>query len=190
MWRWSSASRRGLETDDALHPARDRVLHPDGVPQLREVLPLITAEFERARRYERTVTIAVFSAGVDRSSDPPSVPGNGRAAGASGDDGRSLPALLASVVRHATREMDLVACDLPGRRCIVVLPEIGHEEGRRAVNRMRQLCAANLSRPIRADIAVFPRDGWLFPDLVDLAQRNAQSVEKEQFVVPASDAAM
>jgi hypothetical protein len=55
---------------------------------------------------------------------------------------------------------------------------------------MRQLCTARLSCAIRADIAVFPRDGWMFLDLVDLAQRQARSADERKFVVPASNPAV
>jgi hypothetical protein len=189
MWWWPSASKREAGRDDAPRSGPQRRVEADGVPQLREALPLITAEFERARRYERTVTIAVFAVAPNGTGSASSAPENGRNGAAPGDD-RLLPAVLASVVRQAMRETDLVACDAAGRRCIVVMPEIGAEEGRQAVSRMRQLCTARLSCAIRADIAVFPRDGWMFLDLVDLAQRQARSADERKFVVPASNPAV
>jgi len=155
------------------------------VPQLREALPLVTAEFERARRYERTLTVAVLSL----NGDGPAQSHEYGRAGAPRVDRSALPAVLASVVREAVRETDLVACDRAGRRCIVVMPEIGPEEGRRAVSRLRQLCDATLSCAVQADSAVFPGDGWTFQDLVQVAQRNSRSGEKQKFVVPASDPA-
>jgi hypothetical protein len=188
MWRWRLASKREARADVVRRSSEVRKDVPDAVPELREALPLITAEFERARRYERTVTIAVFAVEPDGTGSGSSASDNGRHDAETGDD-RSLPAVLASVVSRAMRETDLVACDGPGRRCIVVMPEIGPEEGRRAVSRMRQLCTARLRCAVRADIAVFPQDGWMFLDLVDVAQRHARSAEARRFVVPASDSA-
>ena len=78
------------------------------------------------------------------------------------------------VVREAMRETDPVVCDPATRRCAVVMPELGPEEGHRAVARMRDLCASRLECPVRGDLAVFPRDGWVFPDLVEVAEKQAQ----------------
>lgn len=127
------------------------------VPELEGALPRIAAEFERARRYERTVTVAVFT--LDAA------------------DHASSTVHLCPVVREAVREIDLVVCDPVARRCVVVMPEIGAEEGRRAVGRMRELCTRQLRCPVRGDLAVFPRDGWMFPDLVEAAQKQVVTDE-------------
>jgi len=134
-------------------------------PQLRRAWPDISAEFERARRYERSVTVAVFAES-----------GTSRAGGHNGNGHASPPegaSQLAGVLAAATREIDLVTChaDL----CVVIMPEIGAEDGPKAVRRMREVCAGRLGRPVEAGIAVFPADGWVFTDLVDLARRNAVS---------------
>jgi hypothetical protein len=128
----------------------------------------IAAEFERARRYERSVTVAVFSlASPGKGAPDDAVPG-GHA---------SSTTHLCPVVRQAVRETDLVVCDRVTRRCVVVMPEIGAEEGQRAVARMRELCAAQLQCPVRGHLAVFPRDGWVFPDLVEVAAKQGYAVE-------------
>mgnify|MGYP003586622141 CR=1 FL=1 len=145
MWSWlsgRSTRRRGVAA---------------AVPELQGALPRIAAEFERARRYERTVTVAVFT--LDAT------------------DHASSTEHLCPVVREAVRETDLVVCDPVARRCVVVMPEIGAEEGRRAVGRMRELCAKQLRCPVRGDLAVFPRDGWMFPDLVEAAQKQVVTDE-------------
>jgi len=126
-------------------------------------------EFERARRYERSVTVAVFTGPAARA-------GNG--ANGHHAPGAVDPRSLAGVLASATREVDLVTCH--AHSCVVVLPEIGPEEGIRAVRRMREVCAGRLSAPIAAGIAVFPEDGWLFLDLVDVALRNARTAGDEE----------
>jgi hypothetical protein len=136
------------------------------VPQLRDLLPRIATEFERARRYERTVTVAVFLAAGE---------GDGLSTGQAG----TAPAAhsLGHILSGAIRAIDLVARH-PLGFCVVVMPEIGSEEGRRAVSRMRALCASRLGLPIDAGIAGFPHDAWLFLDLVDMACRHARSGER------------
>lgn len=146
MWSWLSGGN-----------TRRRGGRGEAVPDLHGALPRIAAEFERARRYERTVTVAVFTL------DPA--------------DHASSTAHLCPVVREAVREIDLVVCDPVARRCVVVMPEIGAEEGRRAVSRMRELCAKQLRCPVQGDLAVFPRDGWMFPDLVEAAQKQVVTGE-------------
>ncbi|RPJ58153.1 MAG: hypothetical protein EHM24_28870, partial [Acidobacteria bacterium] len=159
------------------------------MPQLREVLPRIAVEFERARRYERTVTVAVFTLDPGVASVPAGTGGNGLN-GAAALGGRSLAVVLASVVRQAMREIDLVTCDPAARCCVVVMPEIGLDEWRRSMTRMRQLCAARLGCPVRADIAVFPQDGWVFLDLVDAAQRHALADKPQPLGEAASNPAL
>lgn len=176
MWSWLSARNRTSSRDfgRSAAPGPDdsgRAGENNVVPELRHALPQIAAEFARARRYERTVTIAVFSvAPADASASP------------HGGKGGSTMAALAAVVRQAVREIDLVTADPATRSCIVVMPEIGSEEGQRALGRMRQLCADKLACPIRADLAVFPQDGWMFLDLVDVARRHARNGNEARLV--------
>ncbi|HSK10996.1 MAG TPA: hypothetical protein VK911_15545, partial [Vicinamibacterales bacterium] len=142
-----------------------------------QALPQISAEFERARRYERTLTVAVFTGSAE-----PKGGSNGGKRGRSPGDDRALGGVLASAIR----EIDLVTCHPAAGCCVVMMPEIGPEEGRRAVGRMRELCARRLNQPISTGIAVFPQDGWLFLDLVDLAQRHARC-ENESDTACVSD---
>ena len=184
MWSWLSelkwsrlpGGRRRLGAGQQERKTGDQAADGAGVRELGDVLPRIAAEFERARRYERSVTVAVFTVAPrgGNLADTFSISGSdGRAAGDRAPSGGHL----CPVVREAVRETDLVVCDPAARRCVVVMPEIGAEEGRRAVSRMRELCAARLRCPVLGDLAVFPRDGWMFPDLVEIAQRQASSAD-------------
>jgi hypothetical protein len=159
------------------------------VPELAEALPRIGAEFERARRYERTVTVAVLT-----EETPPGTAANTAAAVPRNGSGarhnlQSSLTTLGTAVRQGVREIDVVICDPAHRCCIVVMPEIGPEEGRRAVSRLRQLCAARLGRAVQGDLAVFPQDGWVFPDLVEAARRQALSRRDGRLAVPLADGA-
>jgi len=166
MWSWLSG-RKSLDRVQDASP-RAGVEGNGAVSRLREALPRIAAEFERARRYERSVTVVVFTRPASGGTNG----GNGHHA-PTASDVRSLAGVLAS----ATREIDLVICDT--QCCVVIMPEIGTEDGRRAVRRMRELCARRLGAPVGAGIAAFPQDGWMFLDLVDVARRQTRTADDD-----------
>jgi hypothetical protein len=42
--------------------------------------------------------------------------------------------------------------------------------------RLQRLCSEALGQPIFAGTATFPRDGWMFFDLIDAAERQARAL--------------
>jgi|WetSurMetagenome_2_1015567.scaffolds.fasta_scaffold145168_3 hypothetical protein len=170
MWGWSSGRNPDPDREelkDGMPPGEVR--HPDQEPPpLRGAMPRIAGEFARARRYERPVTVAVFAVAdarrlpmARRDRDRPAV-----------REGQPMWPVLPIVARSAIREIDIVCCDADTGWCIVVMPEIGREEGQRAVARMAQLCAERLGEPVLSGLAVYPEDGWILLDLVDVAKRS------------------
>ncbi len=177
MWDWMS-NRKSLRGQERIRIAPRLSARSEPQP-LRGAFPQIAAEFARARRYERPVTVAVLAmslgdAGLPAACVPPvaSVPGGEQPVG---------PA-CALVVRGAVREIDIVSCDTTSGWCIVVMPEIGAEEGQRAVARMRQACTDRLGTPVLAGMAVYPRDGWTFLDLVETAKRTTAEQPRQSNV--------
>jgi hypothetical protein len=197
-WSWLSVKKspgreqpavRRSGGHDAMSPANLQVWK-EPVSQLRHAWPRIFAEFERARRYERSVTVAVFSSargGSNGNGGASAHDGNGDNGNGNGHHGnghgvhredaagRVEPGgagPMAAVLAAATREIDLVTCH--AGLCVVVMPEIGTEEGRKAVRRVRDLCADRLAARVEAGIAVFPQDGWVFLDLVEVARTRAR----------------
>jgi hypothetical protein len=171
MLGWKSGRDPDGESGDITPPPADGGHLDHDLPPLRGAMPRITAEFARARRYERPVTVAVFAVAdgqrplmARRGRDRPPV----RA-------GQPIGPLLPVVARSAIREIDIVCCDTETGWCIVVMPEIGREEGQRAVARMAQLCAERLAEPVLSGLAVYPEDGWILLDLVDVAKRSIAS---------------
>lgn len=174
MWlsRWLTANDEARETAKAIG-AGDR----SAVPELGDALPWILGEFQRARRYERTVTVAVLT--VTRSSAWWQADARGEE-GSTHRRGAAIPAVLAAALRQAMRETDLVAWDPATRRCIVVMPEIGVAEGARAVERMQAVCASGVGCAFSAEVAEFPQDGWTFDELLDVAgERRRQADLRE-----------
>jgi GGDEF domain-containing protein len=159
---------------DVLH-----VLEMGGVPTIRQALPYLTAELERARRYMRPFSVVLLSAeGVAGHDDHDGHSGvhrfRQRRDEAWDDEPRPAPAagvilllsaLLASAVREAVRASDIVSYAATQARCIVGLPEASADQARQAVERLQQLCQSRRWPPLRAGIAAFPKNGWTLEEL-------------------------
>lgn len=163
MWRWPSYKKPSFDpfTDADAEAEDGESGGGQGAVQFREALPRIADEFARARRYERPLTVAVLSIPAE-------------AAGwlsTSGTEQRIR--VLASVARRAMREIDLVCCDRQAGRCVIVMPEVGFDEAHKAVSRLQRAWVERFGFPLRAGIAVYPRDAWTFLDLADAADRHA-----------------
>ncbi|HXE81568.1 MAG TPA: hypothetical protein VNK41_12500, partial [Vicinamibacterales bacterium] len=148
------------------------VLAAAGVPRFRDALPRMEMEFERARRYGRSIAVALAGpeqngghADTGSSASPDHVRPNESAP----QSGPLFAALLGSLIRELMRETDIVAYAAVLDRCTVVMPEIGGAEARLAARRIRDVCTNRLAVPIRTEIAVFPHDGLTLEELLKLA---------------------
>jgi hypothetical protein len=166
-------------------PTRDAAffLAGGGVPTFRQSIPRITAELDRARRYQRALTFAIFS--VDRAADPGATMFAAAPTGADGEwpghaevlppgGGVLLSVVLACLLRETMRETDIVTYASTEGRCVVVMPEVDTAEARQALGRLHDLAASRLTSPVRAGIAVFPQDGLTLEELIRRADERAQ----------------
>jgi hypothetical protein len=157
------------------------VLAGAGVPTLRQALPRMQAELDRARRYGRPLAVLVISCAAplrvsaDTTGEARRVNGssNGDAHGPVLGGSVLVPALVASVLREMVREVDLVSYAPARMSCVIVLPEVGAADAIHALVRVRDRCLKRLMFPLRAGIAVFPDDGWIFDELFALAGERA-----------------
>ncbi len=141
------------------------VLARAGVPGYRQALPLLTAEFERARRYQHALSLVLFGAdGFSGASN-----GNGDSAGMPPGGYGLFPTLLASMLRESTRATDIVTYAATLGRCVVLMPETAREQAELAVRRLRELTVSRLLMPVSTGLAVFPTDGLVLEELVRLA---------------------
>lgn len=165
MWLSSKRSTLGLQKRESEFRRNvSEVLAGAGVPSLRQALPRLTAEFARARRHERPLSVAIFQVG--------GAPDRGAArhrqddATASAGHDPFSEAFLGSVLRDATRDTDIVTYAAALGSCIVAMPETDAEAAGEAVSRLRELCARRFAVPLRVRIASFPADGLTFEELV------------------------
>ena len=153
---------RSLAVPRDMFPA----IESGGVPSLREALPRLSTELDRARRYSRPLTIAVI--GLD-----PVATDVGRVRLASEADGQAqtalfplLSALLAPSLREALRQTDIVSYTTKDAQSLVVLPETTAASARLTISRLLQISAIQVLCPLRIGLASFPDDGWTLDDVI------------------------
>lgn len=160
------------------------ILEAEAIPTLRQALPRLSGELERARRYRRPLSIVILShddgSGASGVSPAAHMGGNG----ASGQNGPSLSqidvpeshisARLAFILRKALRESDIVMHAATQGCCVVGMPEVDGIDARKAVDRLNDLCFGKPLLPLRAGIAVFPQDGWTLEELLRRAEEDWQ----------------
>jgi hypothetical protein len=134
------------------------VLEHGGVPTLREVLPKLSTELDRARRHSRPLSIVVF--GLDPVAT---------------DMGRArltplLSALLAPSMREALRQTDIVSYTTREAQSLVALPETTADGARQTISRLLQMDAIQVLCPLRIGLASFPDDGWTLEDVIVRAE--------------------
>lgn len=146
------------------------VLERGGIPTLREALPRLSSELDRARRHSRPLSVVVF--GLD-----PVATDMGRAPFTSESDGQIqtglfplLSALLAPSLREALRQMDIVSYTTREAQSLVALPETTAASAQRTVSRLLQLPAIQVLCPLRIGLASFPDDGWTLEDVIMRAE--------------------
>jgi hypothetical protein len=142
------------------------VIESGGVPSLREALPWLSSELDRARRHSRPLTIVVF--GLD-----PFVADVGRIRLASESSGQTetalfplLSALLAPSLRDALRQTDIVTYTTRDAQSLVVLPETTADAARQTIGRLLQTASIQVLCPLRVGLAAFPDDGWTLEDVI------------------------
>lgn len=182
--RWLFSRRPALDLpalDGGVARHAAVVLAAAGVPRFRDALPRMVLELERARRYGRPLSVALVgpeSAHAHEGNGGSSpVSHNGHSGSAPPTSGPLFAALLGSLLRELMRETDIVAYAAALDRCVIVMPEMGEEESRLAVRRLRELCAARLGVPIRTQVAAFPHDGLTLEELLKLAEARSRVLE-------------
>ena len=163
------------------------ILSDAGVPRFHKALPQMHAELQRARRYGRVVTLALFGGGDLASAAALSnsgefshlercanIAGAGAWAGerSGGPDDVVAPALAAACLRELVRDLDIVTYSASISRCVVLMPEIGADEARLAIDRLCHLCEQRFALAARADVAIFPEDGLTIDALIRAAADN------------------
>jgi len=182
------------ESDPERHPAgpalADQLLlivAGNSVWGERSALPRLSAELELARQNRRTLALVVF-----RSDSPFHDPRDRETAASSGTapdaagQGRQSSMAMAALLRDATRTIDSVSYAPSQPWCLVAMPEVTETEAAQATRRLQRVCATTLVAPVRAGLALFPRDGLTLEALISSAEREAAAMGAPR-VVPKPD---
>jgi|GEM_PF-2413845 len=163
-------------TDRAAARAADLTTRALSVPDLQEALPEITAELERARRYEHPLAVVVVSPiGDGMNGRPPEHDG-------SDEEGNRIlletriphlaSLLTATILTGMLRQSDRVTYNVADDRFVIVLPETGRQEAWGTMHRIQPVLRARIGVGIRTGIAAFPEQGLTLAELMDKAERD------------------
>lgn len=132
-----------------------------GVHSAIEGRAILEAEIDRARRYERPLSVVVIDLPT-RSARPPFVFRWARE--------ESVRHRLAHAITSMVRGPDVVALD-DSRDCVLlVLPETTEAEAQATVERLRQQLVPLAQSPLRWGVASFPTDAMTARDMIGIAQ--------------------
>lgn len=155
---------------------------PSPLSSLVDSPDMLQMELERARRYERGLSIVVFA--IERSGSA----GNG-----SNGDGAAhhsvkvvggppqVVALLAAAgLRNMLRQSDVLCYQPTENRFVLALAESDAEQAKKALVRIRETFRERLELRVRAGISRFPDDALTLADLIDVAVRSMPVSREEE----------
>lgn len=151
------------------------------VPTLRQSIPRLSLELERARRHARPLSLAILSVllvPTDGVRDPqPEGSGDREAFQDPSSSGSAalhplMSALLAPSLRDVLRQVDVVTYTPSEAQVLVLLPETTAIGARQAMQRVQRQPSIQILSPLRIGIAVFPEDGRTLEDILARADEN------------------
>jgi hypothetical protein len=147
------------------------------VPELREGLPRFRSELDRARRYQRPLSVLMVTPYPHRDDVP--WPGSDRRTPSSTSDEKVLletrlphlaSLLVGSILARTVRGSDRVTYRTADDRFVILLAEADQEVALRAVDRIEELMRTRAHLGVRVGIATFPEDGFTMNDLLGQAE--------------------
>jgi hypothetical protein len=155
------------------------------MPTFREALPALSAEMNRARRYQRPLSMAVVqfeeSAGSVKDKLGISTGNSAHGDGLANCHPACYPELLVAlllgaILKDSLRATDLLSYDTDTGWYVIMMPELTGLQAHRAAERLNRLVLTRIFTPIRVGIAQFPRDGLTLEELVTASERNCSAV--------------
>lgn len=161
---------------------------PSPLGSLIDSPDLLKMELERARRYERGLSIVVLAVELlseSRDADDAS-DGDGRLRGAGPPQMVSLVA--AAGLREMVRQSDVLCYQATENRFVLALAESSADEARHALTRIRTILRERLELSIRAGIARFPDDALTLPELIAEAAPPTPAIGDGNAIVARAEA--
>jgi hypothetical protein len=159
----------------AIPPELITALQAGDVPTLRQSIPRLSLELERARRHARPLSVAVLSVLLvpGDTTPAPSVEAHDQPqhfhvdpTWRSGTLYPLMSALLAPSLREVLRQVDVVTYTRSEAQVLVMLPETTSVGGRQALQRVQRLPSIQILSPLRIGVATFPDDGCTLEEIL------------------------
>ena len=137
------------------------------VPAYRDALPELLAEFARARRYQRPLSVLVMrfngsANGTREQSEPVYMQ-------------LMVGLLLGGILPERLRETDQACCDVATARYIILMPELSKSQAQDAVRRLSTLVRERVPAATSIGVAEFPKDGLTLEEVIAAADRNGHT---------------
>jgi hypothetical protein len=144
---------------------------PAVLSSMAEAVDSLSAELDRARRYNHSLSVVVLSANPATVVPDHQNGTDGTMEGAALET--SLPQvvslLAAGVLRDVVRKSDIVCYWPSENRFVLALAEADVQSGRKALRRIEELFRSRLRLNVHAGLARFPDDGLTLDALVSKA---------------------
>lgn len=142
-----------------------------GIRTVREALPELTAELDRARRYENPLALVVMTVDpADRDVHREGPSANGDRPILETKVPQLVSILVTSLIEDGFRESDVVSYSPADDRYVVLLAESDGRDARQAVERLESLIRERAMVSLRSGVAEFPGDGLTLEDLLRAAE--------------------
>lgn len=133
---------------------------------------MLQMELERARRYNRGLSIVVLSIECPGAAGSgANGPGEARHSVRVAGPPRMVEILAAAGLRNILRQSDVMCYQPTENRFVVALAESDAEQAEKALIRIRETFRERLELRVRAGICRFPNDALTLADLIDTAVR-------------------
>jgi len=144
---------------------------PAVLSSMADAVEGLSAELDRARRYNHSLSVVVLSASpiAQVSERPNGAPGTIDGAALETSLPQVVSLLAAGVLRDVVRKSDIVCYWPSENRFVLALAESDVHSGRKALRRIEELFRSRLRLNVHAGLARFPDDGLTLDALVTRA---------------------
>jgi hypothetical protein len=134
-------------------------------------------ELSRARRYQRKLSVIVFTVACDSGSVPAGT-GNGTSLQSrlrSLEDAVFRYPLMGCLIRAGLRENDLVMYDAIRDRYLLLMLEVERPQAFASMERIGDLVLRRTGISVEIGVAEYPTDGWTSEDLISVAESSIET---------------
>jgi hypothetical protein len=144
---------------------------PAVLSSMADAVESLSAELDRARRYNHSLSIVVLSASpiTETTEQKDGAPGAIDGAALETSLPQVVSLLAAGVLRDVVRKSDIVCYWPSENRFVLALAESDVHSGRKALRRIEELFRSRLRLNVHAGLARFPDDGLTLDALVSRA---------------------